>query len=328
MPTETFPTIEIISKDIESVTLRKTVPGPYKLLLFTDLHLDGRADTSARTLARMTDAILREKPDLVLLGGDNVTGGNNEARSHELARLFEDLGVYWGGVLGNHEGDNPDSITRRHMMEVFTSYSHCIMRQGPAEIDGDCNYYIRLLRADGTTEQIIFCLDTFDEISSKQRATLAILPGKKYDGAHPNQVAWYQQKAAALQSESPAAKSLLLLHIPLPAYDKALAAGPLQYGDCKEDICSTAYENGLFEAIRESGSTQAVFCGHDHINNCGVRYQGILLSYIEMSGYSSYGMKNSGAPESAWLQGYTVLTFDGDGICKPEQKLYASIYND
>ena len=119
MSAETLPQLHIISKNTESVTLRKTVPGHYKLLLFTDMHLDGRADTCPRTLARMTDAILREKPDLVLLGGDNVTSALNKKRVNQLAQLFENLGVYWAAVLGNHEGDNPGSVSRREMIETL-----------------------------------------------------------------------------------------------------------------------------------------------------------------------------------------------------------------
>ena len=37
------------------------------------------------------------------------------------------------------------------------------MRKGPADIDGNGNYVINLLNADGAHVQSVFCLDTFDE---------------------------------------------------------------------------------------------------------------------------------------------------------------------
>ena len=73
----------------------------------------------------------------------------NRKRSAQFAEIFEQLGVYWGGVLGNHEGDNPYSVTRTEMVDIFSSHAHCVMLRGPEDIDGDCNYVIRLLDKDG-----------------------------------------------------------------------------------------------------------------------------------------------------------------------------------
>ena len=66
--------------------------------------------------------------------------------------------------------------------------------------------------------------------------------------------------------------------------------------------------------MKEKGSAQAVYYGHDHMNDYGVMYEGILLSYIQSAGYSSYNMGNSrNAPESEWVQGYTKLEIKADG---------------
>ena len=118
------------------------------------------------------------------------------------------------------------------------------------------------------------------------------------------------------------------MHIPLHAYDEAIETEPFQYGDKREDICSTVYDNGLFDAIQEIGGTQIVFCGHDHLNNFGVEYKGVLLSYIEPSGYGAYGLGKRGAPESEWLQGYTRLELLADGTVAQTQIRYAEVYGD
>ncbi len=321
-------TVSVIEDGPDSVTLQKTVPGAFKVLMFTDMHLDGKNKTSYTTVDRMVKSIQKEKPDLVLLGGDNVTSGKNEKRSHQLAQIFENLDVYWGGVLGNHEGDNKFSVTRSEMVDIFSSYDHCVMRPGPADVDGDCNYAIHLLDSDGTHIQTVFCLDTFDEISEERQAELTLFDKRTaYDGAHENQVEWYRAKAEALKETwGEDSKSVLLVHIPLHEYDVAIESETPLYGEKREDICSTAYDNGLFKAIKDEGVTQAVFCGHDHLNNFGVLHDSVILSYIEPSGYGAYGMGKRGAPESEWLQGYTELQILPDGTFSHGQVRYAEVF--
>lgn len=322
-------TVSVVSEGDDLVTLQKNDAGAFKVLMFTDQHLDGNNKTSYKTVERMVDAIQSEQPDLVLVGGDNVTSGLNKKRANQYAQIFEQLGVYWGGVLGNHEGDNAYSISRSEMVDIFSSYDHCVMRKGVAGIDGDCNYVIRLLGSDGKQMQTIFCLDTFDEIGDEILNSKTIFSNKSpYDGAHETQIEWYRQTAAELKELDGDYRSILLQHIPLPAFDKAIETKSFLYGDKRENICSTCYENGLFNAIKETGVTQAVFCGHDHLNNFGVEYEGILLSYIEPSGYGAYGMGKRGAPESEWLQGYTVLDLLPDGTFSQRQERYAEIYHD
>ena len=90
--------LEIVEQNEDSVTIRKTNDEPFKILMFTDMHLawlDKKhpLKSHARTLEEMVKNVQKEKPDLVLLGGDNVTSGFNRMRSHQLARAFEKLGV-------------------------------------------------------------------------------------------------------------------------------------------------------------------------------------------------------------------------------------------
>jgi len=321
--------VSVVSEGDDMIMLQKKDDGAFRIMMFTDQHLDGNNKTGYKTVDRMVQCIRKEQPDLVLIGGDNVTSGLNKKRANQYAQIFEQLGVYWGGVLGNHEGDNPYSVSRSEMVDIFSSYDHCVMRRGVSGIDGDCNYVIRLLGKDGRQMQTIFCLDTFDEISDEIAASHTLFDKRSpYDGAHENQVEWYRQTAAELKEIDGSYKSILLQHIPLHAYDKAIETETFLYGDKREDICSTVYDNGLFDAIKETGVTQAVFCGHDHLNNFGVEYEGILLSYIEPSGYGAYGLGRRGAPESEWLQGYTLLEVLPDGTLSQSQVRYAEVFGD
>ncbi|MBR5113548.1 MAG: metallophosphoesterase [Clostridia bacterium] len=301
-------TVTITADDTDSVTLQKNDGGPFRILLLTDMHLDGKNKTSNVTIGNMIAAIQKENPDLVLLGGDNVTSAFNTKRSHQLAEIFEKLGVYWGGILGNHEGDNPYSITREKMVDIFSSYDRCIMRKGVADIDGNCNYAINLLDKDGNHLETIFCLDTFDELNDEQIKFYNYTGDRTpYDGAHENQVEWFKNKAAALKKDyGDEYKSIMLMHIPLPEMGDAAEEGNFYIGDKQEGVCSTVFNIGLFDAMKEAGVSAAYF-GHDHKNNFGVEVDGIKLCYLETSGYGSYGFNRDGLPESEWLQGYSIL---------------------
>ena len=82
----------VTSQTEDSVTVQAGHGGDFRIILFTDLHLDGKNKTSRETVRRLVENIQSEKPDLVLLGGDNVTSGMNRLRCRQPAEIFEKLG--------------------------------------------------------------------------------------------------------------------------------------------------------------------------------------------------------------------------------------------
>ena len=59
----------------------------------------------------------------------------------------------------------------------------------------------------------------------------------------------------------------------------------------------------------ELGSTDTVFCGHDHLNNFSVNYKGIDLTYSYSVDYLAYvGISKLGSQ-----RGCTMLTVAEDG---------------
>ena len=323
-------TLEIVEETEDSVTIRKTDSAPFKILMFTDTHLATPTQrdpmkAQRKTIEEIVKNVTREKPDLVLVGGDNVTSNFNRMRSHQFARIFEKLGVYWGGVIGNHEGDQALSIRRDTMVKIFSSYDHCLMRQGKADVDGNCNYTIRILNADGSLKHAFVCFDSFDEMSDEMKKEHGYDPSEGvYDVIKQSQIDWYTSQIASMKQEFGKCPSSVLLHIPLTQYADAydlVEKGELRllWGDKRENICCGGFDSGLFDAILASGCTKAVFCGHDHTNNFGVEYKGIVLTYIQQSGYGTGGLFKKGIPESEWWQGYTRLTLADDGTFTHEQ---------
>ena len=330
--------IEIVDETEDSVTLRKTDGSPFKIIMFTDTHFAVPTKKDKLSAHKLTAKALvmnieREKPDLVLFGGDNVTSGFNRLRSHQFARILEKLGVYWGGVLGNHEGDNNTSIHRDTMVKIFSSYNHCLMRQGKSDVDGNCNYTIRILNADGSLKHAFICLDSFDRMSEADMERLGVDPADDpYDFVKQSQIDWYTSQVAAMKKEFGSCPSSVVLHIPLTQYQDAfdlVEKGKLQFlwGEKEDGIYCSAYDSGLFDAIVASRCTKTVFCGHDHMNSFGVNYKGIVLTYINPSGYGTYGFYRQGEPESRWQQGFTRLTLADDGTFTLEQVRNCDLYS-
>ena len=307
-------TVEIVSEDMDSVTIKKTDGSDFKVVMFSDTHLNGKNEEDLMTVEHLIENITREKPDLVIFGGDNVSSAVSYKRTKEFCQLMENLGVYWATALGNHDGEGIFKYTKKQLAKLYSSYEYCLMKSGPEDIDGYGNYTVNVLNADDTIKEIFFFMDSGEYASEEEKAMHEITGDSSYDGVKASQVQWYKDKHDALTEEFGEFKSITVIHIPpyqshftLDMQDRYV------YGTRNEGICEAGYDSGLFDALKEKGSCQAVYFGHDHVNDFGIIYDGILLSYIQSAGYGSYNMGTNGFEESEWLQGCTILDILPDG---------------
>lgn len=118
-------------------------------------------------------------------------------------------------------------------------------------------------------------------------------------------------------------KSLLFFHIPLletrEAYNQYLEADCQDteevqwlYGVIEESdpyVFSSPIDTDMFETIVELGSTQAMFFGHDHINNIALTYKGINMEYGMSIDYLAY----IGIDKEGKQRGCKVITVQPDG---------------
>ncbi len=317
--------LRVLIKTEDGVTVKNPKEGDFKVLAFTDMHLDGKNKTSLVTVTNFVENIKREKPDLVILGGDTVTSGFNRKRANQFAEIFEKFGIYWAPALGNHEGDNGTSITRDEMIDIFSSYEHCLMLKGKADIWGSFNYYLNVLNSDDTLNQMFVFMDTGDEMSSETKNEYNLPEDcDDYDGVKKDQVKWYRSIMKQNKQIYGDFTSTVVVHIPLlqmkTQAEKLEKAGKKYLnGERREGICASGFDAGLFKAIKDCKTTKTVLFGHDHVNDCSLKYKGILLSYMQPSGYGSYTAASKfGYEEKDWLQGYTVLNISKDGKYTPE----------
>lgn len=81
-----------------------------------------------------------------------------------------------------------------------------------------------------------------------------------------------------------------------------------------ESVGCSPFNSGMFDVICELGSTQAVYCGHDHVNDFCANYKGVCFIYSQCGGYETYTMgTNFGWPEEKWMQGVTITEILPDG---------------
>lgn len=301
-----------------------------KILHLTDVHFGGgwmsfKKDRMAiNTVAAMITA---EKPDLVVVTGDisypvPFQSGtfNNKTSATMFITLMEQLEVPWTVTFGNHDAEAYSYFSREKVSGFYSdeSLEYCLFSSGPEDVDGYGNHVIHVKNSEGLiTQELVF----MDSHSYTDGDIFGIF--WKYDNIKQSQVDWYKEKIEEAQKNNPDVKSLLFFHIPLveyrDAYDELLDNGledtenvKLVWGEVNEKepyIFSGKGEDNLFETVLDLRSTQAMFCGHDHVNNIVMNYKGVDLTY----GYSVDYLAYVGISKQGSQRGCTVITVKPDG---------------
>lgn len=320
------------SEDDGVFTVVRPAGRELRILQLTDIHIGGGITTKRQDKQALYDCellIRKSQPDLVIITGDLVypipietLSRNNGVPLYEFACFMEHLGVPWAFVYGNHDTEDAaiySSYSMNSIMSVFAYGSQpdadgskrLLFASTQPEISGRYNQYIRVENEARELERVLFLLDS----NSYADGDL--------DYIHDDQVDWYAETVAALsQGRDTPVPSLLFCHIPLREYQDAFAA--LQ--NCEEDaeyLFGNNYEalncpeerGRLFDTIRALGSTEAVFCGHDHYNNMGIRYKGIDLVYGMSIDYIAY----PGIQTEIKQRGGTLICLTEDGSYTVEQ---------
>lgn len=310
-----------------------------KVLTLTDVHIGGgwmSFNKDRKAFNAVAAMVTAEKPDLVVLTGDlsypvPFQSGtfNNKTSAKLVIALMEQLGVPWTVNFGNHDTEAYSYFNREKIGKLYAdeSLKYCLFSEGPEDVDGVGNHVIHVKNTDGKLVQELVFMDSHSYTNGDIFGIFW-----KYDNIHQNQVDWYEKKIKAAQKNNPDVKSLVFIHIPLveyrDAYNEYLANGEkdtknVKYVSgnvCEEDpyIYCGMGEDNLFEKMLELGSTQAVFCGHDHENNIVLNYKGIDLTYNNSVDYLAY----IGISKIGDHRGCTVVTVNPDGTYKQVHENY------
>ncbi|GFP59756.1 hypothetical protein ACSS6W_009671 [Trichoderma asperelloides] len=253
--------------------------GRFKIMQVGDLHLStgvgecreavpdgykgGKCEADPRTLDFLTKMLDEEKPDLVILSGDQVNGDSApDAPSaiYKYASLLIERKIPYAAIFGNH--DDEKSMSREAQMALMETLPYSLSQAGPADVDGVGNYYIEVL-ARGHNDHsalTIYLLDTHSYSPDERH-----FPG--YDWVKPNQIDWFKKTHASLKKNHDGYThrhmDIAFIHIPLIEYadwDKP------RVGEWKEGVTAPVYNTGFHDALVEQGVVM-VSAGHDHVND-------------------------------------------------------------
>ncbi|KAF2837899.1 calcineurin-like phosphoesterase [Patellaria atrata CBS 101060] len=252
--------------------------GRFKIMQAADLHLStglgtcrdpepkghngGRCDADVRTLDFVGKLLDEEKPDLVILSGDQVNGEtapDAQSAVFKFAELFIKRSIPYAVIFGNH--DDEGSLTRSSMMSLIASLPYSLSEAGTNTIDGIGNYYIEVL-ARGKSQHsalTLYLLDTHGYSPDERQF-------KGYDWIKPNQIKWFEDTAKSLKTAHKHYTHIHLdmafIHIPLPEYSNR----NLKFvGNWKEGVTAPGFNTHFHDAL-VAANIPVVSCGHDHVN--------------------------------------------------------------
>jgi hypothetical protein len=270
----------------EVPALRAGRNGRFKILAISDFHYVPEPDRYGIALAEKL--IATEKPDLVIVDGDNISGGGSKTAEDvrqsiaNVAAAMEKNKVPWAGVLGNHDQEYAEQIGigRAQMFDIYESHPHNVNRGWVRGLHGAGNGY--LLVWDEARTQPLCCLWLLDSGGSAADRDV------RYDWIHSDQIAWYVQTSKLLETRfGRKIPGLMFFHIPVPEFHEMILTHKV-LGERHEPESPSSVNGGLFAAVLERGDVMGIFCGHDHVNNYVGKYRGIALGYVGVVGYRGY----------------------------------------
>ena len=325
--------VRIIEKTQTSVTIAKFTPdgtiddGDFRILTGTDLHLGAPGyDKNRKSIDFMIKHIENEKPDLVIFTGDVILSDCQQIDAVQFARIMEKLGVYWCYVFGNHEAREEKEYFKYLLYKGLSLYPHCLNLFGDPSLYGYGNFCVNILDGENSLRKTLFLFDSGRNIQGCVKKELSLPDDiKGYDFIKPTQIEWYNREIELLKKKYGEVKSILYMHIPVPEYKNVFEGDEengytpsgkceILYGGQYESIGCSPYNSGLFDAGKQNGTLQAIFAGHDHVNDFCAVYNGVYLVYTQCTGYNTYSMEDRfGWKEEDCPYGMTETVLKSDG---------------
>lgn len=250
-----------------------TTDEEFTVMHLTDIHIGGGIYSYKRDKKAIYEVITmlqKEKPDLVILGGDNTycvskigyNGGgcfDNGMVARTVINIFNHEGVYFSTVFGNHDTESIDTCDRQEIGDVYMDpeYEYCIFNQEFTDGDADTvpsisNQFIVLKNTSGEITKLIMLMDSNAYESTSMISSIL----GKYDVIHDSEVEWAKETITDLSKkqglpEGEYLKTIAFFHIPIGEFRTAL----------DDLICENKDEEGniiSFEQKTSSADTEYI----------------------------------------------------------------------
>lgn len=282
-----------------------------RILQLTDIHYDNSNNRKEDTLKLLKYTIENADADFIAVTGDwCYVAFGKEKKCREIFGLIDSYGIPWAPVFGNHDAEL--FLSKYDYADIFKDYDNCLFDVGYSNIGGEGNYTVVFKNE----EKIVGAAVMVDTHSSVR------MFATEYESLTQGQIDWYRWTVDGLNAlykqsggEEDIISTLLYTHIPINEYANAYEKGTIVSGSNNEKSCVPEENTGIFDAIKEKGSTKAVFCGHDHANNSECIYEGVRFVYGIQSGWCKNYADDC-------QKGGTVAVFDGKNV-EIERIVYA-----
>lgn len=321
------PKLDYKSKQYQT-PLKMNKNGKFKILQVADLHLatgNGKCRdpvpaesaknclADPRTLKFLNTMLDTEKPDMVVLTGDQIFGDNAPDAETAVFKALDPIikrKIPYAVTMGNH--DDEGSMTRQEIMSLSANIPYSVAAVGPEAVAGVGNYVVPIEGySTHNTAITLYFLDTH-----KYSPNPKVNPG--YDWIKESQLKWLEEEGASLQKSSAAYSkmhmSMAFFHIPLPEYRNI--DGQTKVGELREGVTAPRYNTGARSVLGKLG-VSVVSVGHDHCNDYCVldvqdkdssRENRMWLCYGGGSGEGGYGGYNGYIRR---MRVYEINTNDG-----------------
>jgi len=251
----------------------------FKIVQFTDLHYVNGDNRSQLILDNIHAVLKAEKPELVVLTGDIVTGGGDRRIGlREVLEAISSHKVPFAVTFGNH--DSEGNMTRLELLAEAQTFPYNLSGTTKG-ITGVTNYILPVLSSDGGNKPaaLLYVFDSNTYYFDKEIS--------EYDNIHFDQIAWYRENSMRYTkgNNNVPVPAIAFFHIPLPEYNYAIANKQGYWsGTRKEWGGESLINSGLFSSFLDMKDMMATFVGHDHDNDYAIYFHGILLTYGRFSG--------------------------------------------
>lgn len=279
------PFLSIVS---QTNTLSFNANGEFKILVLSDLHLDNKYVDDIVSEAKKL--ITEEKPDLVVLTGDNVSDTNPRELVGKLGYMLGYMKTPWVSILGNHDDESWPS--RKDLAKIYSDQP--LNLNSTIGSLAEMNFTLGIKNRSNKLESVIYLFNTIPDANLKEKNEI-------YQGVMLySQVEWFRNQSSIFtkQNNNKPLNALAFAHIALPEYESLWQESKKScVGIKSEDISIQAFNFGLFASMYEMGDVMGFFVGHDHKNNFVGTYRNIALGYANFSGNMKgvYGISASGA---------------------------------
>lgn len=312
----------------EPAPLKFGADGKFRILHLTDIHqvmpeMDDDEDKSIpeakdiETQNVIETLVARTNPDLVVFGGDNISGYWKEftydlvqQTIEKITKPIRDRNIPLCVVFGNHDGE--EGFHTEFQMMLYMEYPNCRSNLNDENVYGCGNCCVTIKSSDGKKDAYAIWLIDSNDYQRDNNGELA------YDCVHEDQISWYEAKAAELKeaNDGEPLPAILFQHICVQqmrdGFSEVTAEDDYTFerngryykmghnileGRIREAPCPPYMENDhrqQFESWQKTGDIVAAFFGHDHVNDFHINIDGIDLYQTLGAGYCTYGLERGG----------------------------------